>query len=433
MAGDRPPPRGSSMPPPEHVASHVAVVQQESGHPALGASDPDDLLAAPADRAAPEYEHLRDHLAEHNAKLGRAGPPRLAGGWTDAAAAAAGTVATVSDLLIYPLKSGRGMSVPRAELTPRGLRFDRCWCVMDPDGYVQDQRVRPMLSMVMPRIEGDSLVLTAPAETGLAPLRLPLAEEAYDEQDGGEVSDRHNHKWFGKPLAARYAGDAAAEWITSFCAYYDALWAGTLTVTGQPSRHDPKRPFAIMRYVTEADRLIAEAFKGKSVLAKLASKLGPIPPTAGFADCAPLHLASYDSLDELNRRLAERGEDAVAIDRFRPNIVVGRTAARADSRQLRAHEEDSWHEFSVGKAQMTKLGDTARCVIPTTNQQTGRQHYDGEPRETLTTYRPMPYGDGPHGGPTFGTWVVPHLEVDEVIVLEVGMEVGCSNPVTATL
>ena len=36
-------------------------------------------------------------------------------------------------------------------------------------------------------------------------------EEAYDEQDGGEVSDRHNHKWFGKPLAARYAGDAAAE------------------------------------------------------------------------------------------------------------------------------------------------------------------------------------------------------------------------------
>ena len=46
---------------------------------------------------------------------------------------------------------------------------------------------------------------------------------------------------------------------------------------------------------------------------------------------------------------------------------------------------------------MTKLGDTARCVIPTTDQKTGIQHYDGEPRETLVTYRPMPYGDGaPH-------------------------------------
>ena len=46
----------------------------------------------------------------------------------------------------------------------------------------------------------------------------------------------------------------------------------------------------------EADRLIEEAFKGKSVIAKLASTIGPVPPTAGFADCAPLHLASNDSL-----------------------------------------------------------------------------------------------------------------------------------------
>jgi uncharacterized protein YcbX len=297
---------------------------------------------------------------------------------------------------------------------------------MDAEGFVQDQRIKPMLSMVTPRIDnGDTLVLTAPAETALPPLLLPLDEVAYTGL-GGEVSDRHNHKWFGKPLAARYAGDTAAEWITNFCTYYDKLWAA-------PNAPPHPAPLAIMRYVTEADRMIAEAFKGKSVLAQLASRLGPIPPTAGFADCAPVHLASYDSLAELNRRLVERGENTVSIDRFRANVICGKMAARAESRRIQAHVEDSWHEFSIGDAELTKLGDTARCVIPTTNQQTGQRHDDGEPRETLITYRPMPYGDGPHGGPTFGTWVVPHLQADEVVVLEVGMPVKCQNPVASTL
>ena len=98
---------------------------------------------------------------------------------------------------------------------------------------------------------------------------------------------------------------------------------------------------------------------GAQVLAKIASRLGPVPPTAGFADCAPLHVASYDSLAELNRRLAERGEDAVMIDRFRPNIIVGKPplgqgviygSVQADGgkQQLAPHAEDAWHEFSVG-------------------------------------------------------------------------------------
>lgn len=334
----------------------------------------------------------------------------------------------MTDLVIYPLKSGAGLSLQKAELTARGLRWDRCWCVVDADGFVQDQRIRPMLSMVAPRIEGgDTLVLHAPAETALPPLRLPLDEEAYTDRGGDVVSDRHDHKWYGKPLRARYAGDAAAEWVTAFCAYYDRLWAAP---NGAPPRH---LPLAIMRYASNADRMIAEAFKGKSALAKLARRLGPIPPTAAFADCAPLHLVSHDSLAELNRRLAERGHDTIAIDRFRANIICGRGAPRTESRQIQAHMEDSWHEFSIGDARLTKLGDTARCVIPTTNQQTGWRHDDGEPRETLLTYRPMPYGDGPHGGPTFGTWVVPHLQTGQVVVLEVGMPINCQTLVAAAM
>ena len=284
--------------------------------------------------------HLKAHAMDHAEALAHA-------------EAVSHQVASISTLVVYPLKSAAGVAMPRAELTPRGLRHDRCWCVMNPDGLVQDQRVRPMLSMVMPAFDGDELVLNAPAETALAPLRLPLAEEAYAQRDGAEVSDRHEGKWFGKPLAARYAGDEAAEWITAFFAFYDAQTAGT--PLSDAITEASAKPFAIMRYVAEADRLISEAFNGKSVLAKIASRLDTTPPTAGFADCAPLHVASYDSLAELNRRLAERGEDAVMIDRFRPNIIVGKPplgqgviygSVQADGRkaELAPHVEDTWHE-----------------------------------------------------------------------------------------
>ena len=64
-------------------------------------------------------------------------PPRSA---PAASPAAAQKVATVTDLIVYPLKSGGGASVRSAELTPKGLRYDRCWAVVDADGFVQDQR-----------------------------------------------------------------------------------------------------------------------------------------------------------------------------------------------------------------------------------------------------------------------------------------------------
>ena len=71
------------------------------------------------------------------AELQAEAPPRPG---PAASPAAAQKVATVTDLIVYPLKSGGGASVRSAELTPKGLRYDRCWAVVDADGFVQDQR-----------------------------------------------------------------------------------------------------------------------------------------------------------------------------------------------------------------------------------------------------------------------------------------------------
>ena len=151
--------------------------------------------------------------------------------------------------------------------------------------------VRPMLSMIRPRLDParDRLVLMAPSEAKMPPLRIPLPEEvrpaaplrpspardifapgysravdfgypvpsiladgarrpqAYADHEEVAVSDRHADKWFGKPLAARCAGPEAAEWISNFVLYYEHAFAGTLTMTGQPSRHVPRKSYRIAR------------------------------------------------------------------------------------------------------------------------------------------------------------------------------------------
>ena len=46
------------------------------------------------------------------------------------------------------------------------------------------------------------------------------------------------------------------------------------------------------------------------------------------------------ALAELNARIVERGEEAVTLDRFRANIVVG----EKDGDRMRAHHEDGERE-----------------------------------------------------------------------------------------
>ena len=60
------------------------------------------------------------------------------------------------------------------------------------------------------------LVLNPVLDPELGVLRLPAAEGRYHDNAEIMVSDRHRNKWFGRPLKAWCAGDAAAAWITTF-------------------------------------------------------------------------------------------------------------------------------------------------------------------------------------------------------------------------
>lgn len=91
-----------------------------------------------------------------------------------------------------------------------------------------------------------------------------------------------------------------------------------------------------------------------------------------FSDAFPILIIGQSSLDDLNSRLTE----PLPINRFRPNIVfTGGTP----------FQEDVMNHFKINGLDFYCVKPSARCVITTTNQETGIT--GKEPLKTLSTYR----------------------------------------------
>jgi uncharacterized protein YcbX len=96
----------------------------------------------------------------------------------------------------------------------------------------------------------------------------------------------------------------------------------------------------------------------------------------GFADGFPLLVIGQSSLNDLNQRLAQRGEPVVPMRRFRPNIVV------ADSKPF---AEDAWVQIRIGTMDVDVVKPCARCVITTIDTEAATA--GKEPLRTLSGYR----------------------------------------------
>ena len=317
----------------------------------------------------------------------------------------------VKNLFVYPVKSFRGVTLKKAVVTERGLAIpnlncnlsiDRLWCVCDLEGYVQDIRIQQHFATIAVDIDYDSnsIVLSPTLDDDLkdfGSLIIPIDETAYEQNRVQCVSDRYKNYWFGQPLNGYDCGIKASKWITNFIHKHN--------------RYSRGMDFLFVRFKSSSDRRMRKMFKGKSDIAKRAI----LNDQAAFADCAPFHLIASESISDLSDRLPHNAscEKPVSIFRFRPNIeVVGLD---------KPYDEDTWMTFSIGGAHFRQLGPTGRCVIPTTCPEDGTRYQDEEPRATLMKYRPLPYGDGPHGGPILGIWAAPQPQVEHVV--SVGDEV----------
>ncbi|SCG07850.1 hypothetical protein GA0115255_123201, partial [Streptomyces sp. Ncost-T6T-2b] len=163
-------------------------------------------------------------------------------------------MATVVDLITYPVKGCAGTSVDSTHLTPAGLAHDRSFMVVGVDGVFRTQRRDPRLALVRPTVSADgsrlTLVSTEP-DSGHGALHLDVTTSA----------PRRDVDLFGATYQGIDQGDEAAAWLTEFL--------------GAPSPSGPRTAGA-----RPEDRR-------------------PDPRTSGYADSSAVHLLSRASLAHL--------------------------------------------------------------------------------------------------------------------------------------
>ncbi|REK87145.1 MOSC domain-containing protein [Streptomyces inhibens] len=253
-------------------------------------------------------------------------------------------MATVIELISYPVKGCAGVPTAEAELTPAGLAHDRSFMVVGTEGVFRSQRKDPRLATVRPEVSADGSQLTLSA-AGVDSLRIDV------DLGGAAGAARSDIEMFGMPYRAVDQGDAAADWLSE--------------VLGAPSR--------LVRVPPEHDRVTD----------------GLTPGTSGFADSSPVHVLSRASLDDLNARIAAAGRAPVPMSRFRPNIVVDGWDA--------PQTEDRARRITVGGGELGFAKLAIRCAVTLVDQPTGTKA-GPEPLRTLASYRRVP-----EGGVAFGS------------------------------
>jgi uncharacterized protein len=240
----------------------------------------------------------------------------------------------VGQLFIHPIKSCAGIAVNEAPLIETGFEYDREWMVTDRDGGMVTQRELPRMALIQPTLRASDLMLRAP---GMLALHLQL-----DAVEG----DCRVRVWHDT-VDAFDMGDLAAQWFSDFL--------------GQPLR--------LARFDPDVRR-IADRQWTKELESRTA-----------FADAFPLLVTSRASLNELNRRLAAAGQDAVTAQRFRPNIVID----GIDD----AHGEDFIDTLTIESAEgpvvLKLVKPCGRCTIPDVDSMTAAQGH--AVADTLRAYR----------------------------------------------
>lgn len=253
---------------------------------------------------------------------------------------------TVTELLVYPIKSMRGISLKNATLTRKGLDNDRRWMVVDADDRFVTQKDIPQLALINTSLVDDGIQLSMQGE---GEIHVPFSLHRGDSIE--------TMVW-GSRCETFDQGQEISHWLT-----------GAL---------GNDRPLRLVRMHPDYQRPTKKAdIIGRST-------------TIDFADIAPYLVTNMASLDRLNSELATAGYSHVQMDRFRPNIVV--------------RGPEPFVEHQLPGLQSTKYAlkmrlHCERCVVTTIDQKTAGKDPNQQPFRILRDINPMP---NKKAGPAFG-------------------------------
>ncbi|WP_219117298.1 MOSC domain-containing protein [Janthinobacterium sp. UMAB-56] len=278
-------------------------------------------------------------------------------------------MAILSDIILYPIKSCAGIHLREAVLTRSGLMsehvFDREWMVVDAQGRFLTQREHPRMALIVPSIKATTLELRAPGmlrleiELGLPhPQLAPMLEvQVWDDTVRAYDCDAVTAAWFSNAI-------------------------------GVPCR--------LVRFHPDVVRATSTTWTDG------------VAASTMFADGYPVLIAGSASLADVNDKLRAAGRQALPMNRFRPNLVIG---------DIGAFEEDYADFLQLGATKLKPVKPCSRCPIPSVDQATGVPGPD--PLDVMHGYRAKPELDG---AICFGMNAIVTEGGDERIV--VGQDIG---------
>jgi uncharacterized protein len=235
----------------------------------------------------------------------------------------------LSQIWIYPIKSLGGIALQSATVETRGLQHDRRWMLVDASGRFVSQREIAEMALMRTAISDGHLEVfhkNTPSDV----LRIPLDLSPRD-------LEQHPVTIWDDTCIAAVLPQSINNWFSAVL------------------KHDLRLVFMPETTRRQADERFAD--KGQHV---------------SFADGFPFLIIGQSTLDDLNARLPT----PLPMNRFRPNFVF--TGGQA-------FEEDNWSDFQIGNSNFRGVKPCARCIIPTTDQETAIR--TAEPIKTLATYR----------------------------------------------
>jgi uncharacterized protein YcbX len=250
-------------------------------------------------------------------------------------------------IAVYALKSAGGVAVTEAEVEPWGLRGDRRWAVVHPDGRRLRAVEDPAILRVTARPTPDGgLHLAVPADPGLGEVTVHPPRRPADDVEPGLFLDVRR---------LTPSADAPADaWLSR--------------AVGRPVR--------LVWLEDPYTRPVSSAHGGS----------GEPDDVVSLADTGPLLLTSRASLRRLDDWVAEgaveRGDtvagppEPLDMRRFRPNVVV---------EGFEPFAEDDWPAVRIGDVAFRHTELCDRCAVTLHHPDTAEK--GREPIRTLARHR----------------------------------------------
>jgi uncharacterized protein YcbX len=225
---------------------------------------------------------------------------------------------------------------------------DREWMVVDAaSGQFLSQRQLPRMALIVPVLSSAGIAVTAPGQSALA---LPLADFSLRQPETTVTVWKHECRAFDE-------GAQVNGWFSAFLG----------------------RAVRLVRFDPGHKRQSNREWTGEAEALNR------------FSDGYPILMLSQGSLDDLNDRLQEAGREPLPMNRFRPNIVLGRVDPYA---------EDHMVSLAADGIILKPVKPCPRCPVPSIDQDTGE--FGPDPLDILAQYR----SEQRTGGVVFGQNVI---------------------------